>query len=620
MFVFVRSLGLLLRALPAAAFAIALLAPLAWNTLAGDVHAQLPGSLVAAWAVLLVTAIVLAVLYFAWRVLLRFWRKPLGGWASFGRTPATRLIALGLVALAAPRAVSSLLAAPVNLLIELTAQLPFQLGRFSAFVSTIPNDEPRLLELVIRFSVGAQELLSELARSVGNFVRGLDIAEAILVLAAWILAGSIVDACLDQGEDGAPAGGTAARLARYLRAMDSRRRYGLLLSGFFLVGAYFCVAAIVAIPWLQEDQVSPAVTRESLENLLEQSLPQELLQAQAQATSSPASEDPLAGVRAMLGADPAQTSPSLRLILSSAVERAAQFRAAALLREAQFPAEIASRQERIRKNALVAFQVETVGYMTSQERGYFMRDITHITSQQYEDLRQSLRLCRSRVADGNAQLASWGQVVRNAMPHLRPVSSQAGGLLPQDAGITVVVAQLDSVAETFRDACITPRDPSAVYTPPEPGQGWGPFGALARWLLQTRSIALTLITGMLGFGLLGSAIATFVRARAALPAQPSVAAEISRVAIRGVYAAIVIFLAAKGGLSILANGESEPNPYVLFFGCLVGAVFSEDVWVWARGRFLVGLNGEEEGTTDRDGTAAAVIAAAAEPSSGMGQG
>lgn len=618
MFAFVRSLGLLLRVLPAAAFVIALLAPLAWNTLASDAHAHVPGSLVAAWAVLLVTAVVLAVLYFAWRLLLRFWRKPLGGWASFGRTPATRLIALGLVALAAPRAVSSLLAAPVNLLIELTAQLPFQFGRFSAFVSTIPNDDPRLLELVIRFSVGAQELLSELARSVGNFVRGLNIAEAILVLAAWILAGSIVDACLDQGEDGAPAGGTAARLARYLRAMDSRRRYGLLLSGFFLAGAYFCVAAIVAIPWLQEDQVSPAVTRESLENLLEQSLPQELLQAQA--TSSPASEDPLAGVRVMLGADPAQTSPSLRLILSSAVERAAQFRAAALLREAQFPAEIAARQERIRKNALVAFQVETVGYMTSQERGYFMRDITHITSQQYEDLRQSLRLCRSRIVDGNAQLASWGQVVRNAMPHLRPAASQAGGLLPQDAGITVVVAQLDSVAETFRDACITPRDPSAVYTPPEPGQGWGPFGALARWLLQTRSIALTLITGMLGFGLLGSAIATFVRARAALPAQPSVVAEISRVAIRGVSAAIVIFLAAKGGLSILANGESEPNPYVLFFGCLVGAVFSEDVWVWARDRFLVGLNGEDEGAVDRDETAAVGIAATAEQSPAKVQG
>lgn len=589
---FARSLGLLLRAVLLAAFIAALLAPMAWNTLVTDAYSRLPGPLVAAWAVLLVTATVLAILCFAWRLLLRFWRRPLGGWISFGRTPASRLIALGLIALAAPRAVSSLLLAPVNLLIELTAQLPFQFGRFSAFVSTIPNDEPRLLELVIRFSVGAQELLSELARSVGNFVLGLNIAEVILVLAAWVLVGGIVDACLGPGDDEAPAGGVAARLAHHLRAMDSRRRYGMLLSGFFLAGAYFCVAAIVAIPWLQEDQASPAVTRESLENLLEQSLPQELLQSQAQAGSSPAGDDPLVGVRGLLDAG-AETSPSLRLILSSAVERAAQFRAAALLREAQFPAEIASRQERIRKNALVAFQVETVGYMTSQERGYFMRDITRITSQQYEDLRQSLRLCRSRIADGNAQLASWAQSVSNAIPHLRTAPSQAGGLLPQDAGITVVVAQLDSVADTFRDACVTPRDPSAVYTPPEPGQGWGPFGALARWLLQTRSIALTLITGMLGFGLLGSAIATFVRARAAVPAQPSVAAEITRVAIRGVSAAIVIFLAAKGGLSILANSESEPNPYVLFFGCLVGAVFSEDVWVWARGKFLVGLNGEE---------------------------
>lgn len=50
-------------------------------------------------------------------------------------------------------------------------------------------------------------------------------------------------------------------------------------------------------------------------------------------------------------------------------------------------------------------------------------------------------------------------------------------------------------------------------------------------------------------------------------------------------AAIVVFLAVKGGLAAFAVDAGEPNAYVLFFTCLIGAVFSEDVWAWARKRF-----------------------------------
>ena len=52
---------------------------------------------------------------------------------------------------------------------------------------------------------------------------------------------------------------------------------------------------------------------------------------------------------------------------------------------------------------------------------------------------------------------------------------------------------------------------------------------------------------------------------------------------------MVIFLAVEGGLSVFAAGEKEPNGYILCFACLVGAVFSEHVWQWARGQLVAKL-------------------------------
>jgi hypothetical protein len=59
-------------------------------------------------------------------------------------------------------------------------------------------------------------------------------------------------------------------------------------------------------------------------------------------------------------------------------------------------------------------------------------------------------------------------------------------------------------------------------------------------------------------------------------------------------AAIVVFLAAYGGLAVLGAGGGDPNPYVVFVTCLIGAAYSEDVWSWARRKMLVS---EERGGT-----------------------
>ena len=165
------------------------------------------------------------------------------------------------------------------------------------------------------------------------------------------------------------------------------------------------------------------------------------------------------------------------------------------------------------------------------------------------------------------------------------------------------------------------------YPPRRPQLGessyLGPFAFVASWLLRTESLPLALITGLLGFGLLGSACSTFVREQlnkrqeaAALvraaggnPAQVQPQAvtvgdgrlvkDLTGVIIRGLLAAVVVFLAVEGGLAIFASGGGEPNPYVLLLTCLIAAVFSEQVWKWAENKLADTLGSEKKSADDK---------------------
>lgn len=128
---------------------------------------------------------------------------------------------------------------------------------------------------------------------------------------------------------------------------------------------------------------------------------------------------------------------------------------------------------------------------------------------------------------------------------------------------------------------------------PTPGDELGIFKSIAQWLIKPNSMALVLIVGMLGFGLFGAVISTFVRETSnseEYNKDAVIIKDIPGVIIRGVSAAIVIFLGVKGGLAVFSTGEGEPNPYALFFTCLVGAVYSERIWEWAKEKLTSKLN------------------------------
>jgi hypothetical protein len=114
----------------------------------------------------------------------------------------------------------------------------------------------------------------------------------------------------------------------------------------------------------------------------------------------------------------------------------------------------------------------------------------------------------------------------------------------------------------------------------------GPVGTWTRWLLDTEQMPVVIIVGLVGFSLLGATVSRAVRLG---PDQPRAAMTLDDLLIviaGGTTAAMVVFLASYGGLALLGTSGGDPNPYVVFVTCLIGAVYSEDVWAWARTSLL----------------------------------
>ena len=103
--------------------------------------------------------------------------------------------------------------------------------------------------------------------------------------------------------------------------------------------------------------------------------------------------------------------------------------------------------------------------------------------------------------------------------------------------------------------------------------------------MESESYSLVVIIGLIGFGLLGAAGSTFIREQRTKANPQLLIEDLPGVMIKGFTAAIVVFLGVQGGLAVLTNSDSELNAYALFFVSFVAAVFSDDAWAWAKGKF-----------------------------------
>ena len=153
--------------------------------------------------------------------------------------------------------------------------------------------------------------------------------------------------------------------------------------------------------------------------------------------------------------------------------------------------------------------------------------------------------------------------------------SQAFALLPppeQPVRMPELLTEAFKTRRSFqsaKSACRVGQGLAEVPRRQEFGSYMGPFGSMAFWLLKTESLPFVLITGLLGFGLLGAGCSTFVRYRER-QADALAAEHVGGVIIRGTSAAVVVFLGVYGGLAtflVSHRTERVRNIFSLLFSC-----------------------------------------------------
>lgn len=162
--------------------------------------------------------------------------------------------------------------------------------------------------------------------------------------------------------------------------------------------------------------------------------------------------------------------------------------------------------------------------------------------------------------------------------------------IPDDSTAQTIaenISGISRVSDAYYQAiafCTLSRENQDPPEKPSKSNSFGPVGHWTRWLLDTGQMPVVIIVGLVGFSLLGATVSRAVRAKAENSPAGLAFEDLLTVIAGGMTAAVVVFLAAYGGLAVLGNSTGDPNPYVLFVTCLIGAVYSEDVWSWARNR------------------------------------
>lgn len=140
---------------------------------------------------------------------------------------------------------------------------------------------------------------------------------------------------------------------------------------------------------------------------------------------------------------------------------------------------------------------------------------------------------------------------------------------------------------SYPDSGVFPFQQPDIMVSNGDGSEWGIFVLISQYLIKTQSSELVLLVGMLGFGLLGASLSSFVTAEdnrnlfETFRSKPLVD-NFGYVLLRGFGAAIAVYLCTKAGLAIFTMGSAtssdNASSYMLLLTCFMASIYSDRVW------------------------------------------
>jgi len=502
-------------------------------------------------------------IYLIWRIL---------GWlflsafrsGAFGASPSAMIISLAILTILFPVAVRDLIYTPISVFFSMiTAATRITSTIIGSFNPNPSSGSYGIAELFTALLTAIERIALELVTALQPAAQTLLATDVLTVLALWSLLGNIVTGLSTEGP---PSGTSRGGVKAFLRMTTSAQRLGAMLTAVFAFGAYLSIAAIVAIPWFHEDKASENLTIQAFEKTLNDAFPSSVVSTKASAPATENMDEMLKQAEQALNDSPSMVS-ALQTFRKNWTEANEQL--------TKMPLLISDRTETAKKRAIAEFASYTES-MNNRERSFFINSAKDAILFQNKQISAAQAECALTLSNVRVTLDISLGVIKTSPP--------------SPSRDNQILAPIINAESDIANACSPKSTDDVTFAHLSAKASWGPFGSLANWLLQTKSSAVALITGMIGFGLVGSVLATLIQRRSNVQSA-SLMVETASILVRGFSAAIVVFLAVQGGLGAFSTGESQPNAYVLFFTCLVGAVFSEDVWAWAHKKGLSNLTG-----------------------------
>jgi hypothetical protein len=360
-----------------------------------------------------------------------------------------------------------------------------------------------------------------------------------------------------------------------------------------LFSFYLCLSALLAIPLLQSKSATERFGVADLDKEILADLPEEK-EYDARFPKELANFPKLNDTVAEFGENRAVVVDRLAANQVSLTELWGTVRNGVFIRVAGF-----------RARAVQNFNVNAAR-LGDRERTDSYAEIYNWYQSEREQTEQSLNDCRGAINNWIRNAGSLIEGWRTAQGQKAVANSLQSAVSSDPDGSYVAFLTLQGNFDIASDKCDRAQNASTDPLPPrlQRGSSLGAIGKWTIWLLDTDSIPLVIIIGLVGFSLLGATISRVVRAGTGDGFRGLSITDLLVVVAGGTTAAMVVFLASYGGLSIVGDARTDPDPYVVFIACLLAAVFSEDVWVAFRARFqqqLQAVNGGNQADRLNDG-------------------
>jgi hypothetical protein len=508
--------------------------------------------------------------------LYRFYKFLLKNKNIFGDTIETRIVGLGLTGLFFPNGLKMIFLHPIQILLQ---SLSLFYSSINSIVSTNTTNENEYFSIISRLFSSAMENLN-------NWFQFYSVGAIFIALAAWSLIGQFIDSYKNPG------------LKNPNKPERDILRQNIILVLIFLLSIYLSLAAIIAVPYFTESrdqQLKEEPLKDQIDRIRER--------YEKNTFSSFLSEKPKFEIDSAVLSDISKIQnaqvqsnalqvysfwnenynrniKTRKTIEDKLIQENETFKSKLTDEEAKVVSTFTSESINLKSKLKLSFSNSLVEYYKNFAELYINRT------------NRIKAIIESADEEFKSDLFNFNQVFSEYVSRaLKPDSMNSN--MPYKLDYYHYDRNYYIGLEYFS------MDNYSIQMPwvPTPGDELGIFKGIAQWLIKPFSMALVLIVGMLGFGLFGAVISTFVKEGKTLPDDKKegvIINDITGVIIRGVSAAIVIFLGVKGGLAIFSSGEGDPNPYALFFTCLVGAVYSERIWEWAKEKLSGSLQIEED--------------------------